>query len=252
MSIINLEGIDFLRFNEIQNATINPGLYAWYGRSSIPLADYKRSVDHTGKDFGENRLRNSIANHTLRYQLIPFDIAGKGAFGTKWKGCLEDDSRDFFQEMILGRLEDAAISSMDDKEFSRELNYVTKNEKNRDFLVKSLAAAAPFLTAPIYVGVAKNIRKRLDNHATLYLNLKDRITEDENNLKLLREKVRHGGTGFAQRAVAMDFNPEHFLIVTFDLKLFSKSQFDNENLRKFAVVSEWLINRWHRPCAGRR
>ncbi|MBU5612637.1 hypothetical protein [Geomonas azotofigens] len=252
MGSFDFTGIDVLDFNEIEKATVSPGLYAWYGKTHIAVPDFKRAVDNDGVDYGEIRLRNSIAKHTLRYQLSPFDLHGKGAFGTKWKGSLDDLSRDYHQNIILGRVNEQEINAKDDRDFYKFLKDVTKNQASRQFLVKVLTAAAPFLTSPIYLGVSKNLKDRLSDHVKLYLSLKEHTSQNDDYLRQLKERILEGGTDFAHRAVAMDFNPEHLFVVTLDMKRFVQSEYDIDTLRKFAGTAEWLLNRWHRPFAGRR
>ncbi|WNG43788.1 hypothetical protein F0U60_06525 [Archangium minus] len=244
--------LTLLSFDETHRAAESPGLYAWYGSLYASVADYKREVDAEGKDIGTIRFRRLLARHMLRYQPFPIDMRGRNTFGADWRGALEDKSQDPIQDIILGRTEGATELSDDAKGFSQKLDRVANDAKTRGLLVRVLETATPAISAPIYVGVAKNLRERLGQHVSLYKNLKDVIGSDEEKLRLLREKIRQEGLGFAHRAIAMDFGPEQLRVITLDIKSLVGDQASDEELREVAGVAEWLLNRWHRPFAGRR
>ncbi|MBV5330471.1 MAG: hypothetical protein JZU65_23025, partial [Chlorobium sp.] len=189
------------KFSEVDEAPERPGIYAWYGKIYASIADYKREIDENGNDLGASRLRKVLAKQMIRYHLSPLNIRGAGTFGSDWAGALEDRSKDFIQELILGNIDDIDGISENDKGFSELFSEVIKEEKQRDLLVKVLNNSSPLLTSPIYIGVTNNIKRRLSEHVKLYRDLKDALGNDEDKLDSLRDVVQKRGLEFAHRAI---------------------------------------------------
>jgi hypothetical protein len=249
---LHMSHLTLLSFDETHRASTSPGLYAWYGSLYASVADYKREADSDGNDIGAIRFRRLLARHMLRYQPSPLELRARNTFGADWRGALEDRSKDPVQDVILGRASGSTEQSTDTKGLNNTVNRVSNDVKLRRLLVRILQAATPSLASPIYVGVATNLQERLGQHVSLYKNLKDAIGTDENKLRMLRDKVREEGLEFAHRAVAMDFGPEQLQVITLDVKFLVDGTATDNELREVAGVAEWLLNRWHRPFAGRR
>jgi len=241
-----------LPFDDVEMAPERPGLYAWYGRIYSPAGDYKRELDELGKDLGEQRFRELLAKHMLRFQLAPFEIRGRSHFGVDWRGAMQDRNRDNLQDLLLGRVSADAKLNDEQKGFTKNLSFVTKDEKRRASLAKLLTEVTPLLTAPIYVGVTKNLRVRLCEHAKMFRDLQDGIGSDKAKLEALQRKVDNEGAEFAHRAIASDFSPDHLCVATLDVSEVLGNNLSDDELRQLAGVAEWLINRWHRPFVGRR
>ncbi|KJK23499.1 hypothetical protein UB46_15670 [Burkholderiaceae bacterium 16] len=247
-----MEEPQLFTFGDIERAPEAPGLYAWYARIYAPAGDYRRQVGEDGVDHGERRFRELLAKHLLRFRLPPFELRGQGTFGASWRGQMHERSSDLHQDIFLARV--AADASLDDEEFGLEKNLgrIAKDEKKRAFLARVLTELTPLVSAPIYIGVAKNLRSRLRQHVSLYQGLRDTIGTDKDKLEALKEKVAAEGLSFAQRAIACDFSPDHLVVAVCNVRDISNGQWSDEELRNMAGVAEWLANRWHRPFAGRR
>ena len=241
-----------MAFDEVSNAPEVVGVYAWYGALYAPLADYKRTVDENGTDLGGGRLRAVLAKHLSRYQLAPFRLSGRGSFGADWRGTLEDRAHATMQDVVLGRVVPDPTDKTDHG-FAKSLANVSRKEPLRHLLSRALAASTPFLEAPIYIGMTNNLRRRLDQHVGRYRAIRDAVANDDARLEELRERARNGPSNFAVRAIAMDFSPEHLKVYALDVEdLARESTLTSDQLRDVATVAEWLLNRSHRPSAGRR
>ena len=241
-----------LPFNEVSSAPETVGVYAWYGALYAPLADYRRAIDETGVDLGAARLRAVLAKHLSRYQPDPLRISGRGSFGADWKGTLEDRAHETQQALVLGSVTPEPDDKVDHG-FASSLANVTRKEPLRRLLSLALAASTPFLEAPIYIGMTGNLRKRLDQHVGRYRTIRDAVVDDESKLAAVKERARNGPSNFAIRAVAMDFAPEHLKVYALNINdLAAESAATPGQMRDVATVAEWLLNRSHRPSAGRR
>ena len=246
-----VDGYGKLAFAEVDKAPAQPGLYAWYGAIYISIADYKREMDTTGRDTGVSRLRSVLARHLARYQSAPFDLVARGTFGADWRGALEDASGAIAQEVVRGT-DPSVAETAELQGFAKMLSSSVATERHRALLSKVLERAAPVLTSPIYIGVTSDLRQRLKEHTDTYRNLRDAVTGNDEALAVLRRRLRREGLSFAARAVAMDFQPEHLHVYTMDVGALSDDKTTPGEMRDIAGTAEWLLNRWHRPVAGRR
>ncbi|MEE7486729.1 hypothetical protein MOF7_16995 [Methylobacterium oryzae] len=241
-----------MAFDEVSNAPEAVGIYAWYGALYAPLADYKRTMDENGTDLGAGRLRAVLARHLSRYQLAPFRLSGRGSFGADWRGSLEDRAHGNMQDLVLGRVTPDPTDKADHG-FAKSLANVSRKEPLRHLLSRALTEASPFLEAPIYIGMTKNLRRRLDEHVARYRAIRDTVANDDEKLNELRQRARDGLPSFAVRAIAMDFSPEHLKVYALNIEdLARESKITSDQMGDVATVAEWLLNRSHRPSAGRR
>ncbi|WP_448203535.1 hypothetical protein [Azospirillum sp. sgz302134] len=241
-----------LRFSEVDQAPTGPGLYAWYAVFSVSLPDLARAVDANGADQGEGRFRKVLARHLLRFQPSQIDLRARNTFGADWRGELEDYSREAIQARVLGSADKSADGAEPEASPPSTFDEVVGQQRLRQLLADVLSAATPRISAPIYIGVAKDIRSRLNQHTVRYKQLRDAIGTDEQKLRLLRQQVRRKGMSFADRAIVQDFQPEHLWVATLPIAPLAKTQCSEQELREVAGVAEWLLNRWHRPFAGMR
>ena len=237
-------------FADVGKAPTGPGIYSWYGALRLSIADFKREIDESGRDVGAGRMRSALARQMARYQIPPIELSSRGSFGARWRGRLHERSHDEVQDALTG--DPKAESSYDAQGLGGAMDAIAKEERLRALLARILAEATPRLSAPIYVGVATNLRNRLAQHVVLYRKLQDAIGGDGERLKALRDKVDQEGLEFAHRAVAMDFRPEHLRVCTLDVGSIADEKTTTQQMRETAGVAEWLLNRWHRPLAGRR
>jgi hypothetical protein len=240
-----------LRFNRVSDAPQSPGIYAWYGKLDSPIADYKRQIDEAGKDMGEVRFRRLLAKHLERYELAPFILASKGTFGATWAGCMTDNSASVVQRAVLGEELGEEIDPYI-RQFAELLSVVSEKEEYRHALVEVLERAYPAISAPIYIGVAENLRERIGVHVSRYKQLRDAIDGQEENFEKLRQHVKKNGGQFADRAILYGFQPDHLFVTILPLDEFVDEKIPLKKKKQIAEVGEWLLNHWHRPFAGRR
>jgi hypothetical protein len=96
-----------------------------------------------------------------------------------------------------------------------------------------LSQAAPFFTAPLYIGMASNLRSRLLHHKKLITQFSD------NPGSVMGEE---GGSGFAKQVVARGFDPTQLFVACIAIDdIESDEQVDLEN----------ILNRINFPIFGR-
>jgi hypothetical protein len=205
-----------LKFGRISDAPQSPGLYAWYGKLDSPIADYKRQIDEAGNDMGEIRFRRLLAKHLERYELAPISLTSRGTFGATWGGTMRENSASVIQRAILGEELNDEIDPYI-RDFAASLSVVSEKEEYRHALVEILEHAYPAISAPIYIGVAENLRERLSEHVSRYRQLRDALSKQEDGFERLSNYVAEKGGQFADRAIVYGFQPDHLFVTVLPL-----------------------------------
>lgn len=240
----------FQRFDieNIAQAPTSPGLYAWYGVMVAGPPDWEINLQQ-GVDHGELNSRRLLRNHTARYRGPDLAVEATGGFSTVWQGLIKDSSNVDLQEML--DLASSSATSNDEDTPAPKLQYTLSSPNARKLLFSALSICNPIFSAPLYIGVAEDLSKRLDQHAKMLFKLWDVYSRDPTQLdKVLSNKKLKGQ--FAVRAVERGFSPESVEVWTLPLQSLNGENLNNDQLRKIAEALEWLLNRWHRPPLGRR
>lgn len=251
----------FQRFqsDELAGAPTGPGLYAWYGviRSGCP--DWRLEI-RDGVDEGERNSRRLLRDHTARHVGPTLSISAEGGFSTQWSGELTDCSNRELQE-ILSPADPAGLEQVgaQDGELQRpapKLQATLSNEAMRRLLFHALECATPVLSAPLYIGVAVDLRVRLEQHMKMLYKLQDAIRADPSRLAKISSNPRVQRE-FAVRAITRGFHASTVEVWAVDFSqlqasLTNGSELTTSQLRTIAEACEWLLNRWHRPPLGRR
>lgn len=206
-----------LSWSEIDQAPEVPGVYAWYSKLVISRADIEaviRNVTAAHQD-GEAQAR-AVVEGALNsfifgpYQESPYQVTMRGQLKPKFIGeVLHEPSK---SDSLIERL-------AEDPERFRVIADVLKN-------------VAPWFTAPLYIGMAKNLRARLKQHRNKIVELRD----------------IHGGgvdiaaeAGFANQVVARNFDPTNLFVHIAEVNVDSGEHNDLEN----------ILNRINYPIFGR-
>ena len=206
-----------LSWSEIDQAPEVPGVYAWYSKLVISRADIEaviRNVTAAQQD-GEAQARAAVEGALNSfifgpYQETSYQVTMRGQLKPKFIGeVLHEPSR---SESLIERL-------AEDPERFRVIADVLKN-------------VAPWFTAPLYIGMAKNLRTRLKQHRNKIVELRD----------------NHGGgvdiaaeAGFASQVVARNFDPTNLFVHIAEVNVDSGEHSDLEN----------ILNRINYPIFGR-
>lgn len=248
---VDLEGqrIRSYRCQDVDEAPEDVGLYAWYARLDAGPPDWNLDLQN-GLDAGVPRFRSLLKRHSERFVPAPIALTGRSPFSATWSGSLESDVADLFNA-LEGHAPDGGDPCDPDttyrKRRAERLMETTASPELREALVQTLAAATPFLTSPIYIGVTKHLRTRLGRHRAQLLEEAAALRKDPGRREALLKS-----SDFGARAAAAGFSASELVVWTVNLTQTLAGVTDRERQRVVAEAGEWLLNRWHRPLLGRR
>lgn len=207
-----------LKWSEIDLAPETPGVYAWYSRLDISKADIDAIVKRVNeaKLIGDPQARAEVEDALDRfifspYRETPYQVALRGQLKPKFSGEVAHEPTR--PESLVGRL--------------------AANPERFRTVSDILKTAAPWFTAPLYIGMAINLRSRLKQH-------KSKIVE-------LRDLQGHGAiddvaeAGFANQVVARNFDPTNLFVHIAEVNVDTGEHNDLEN----------ILNRINYPIFGR-
>ncbi len=234
----------------VDDAPEEPGLYAWYGLLNAGECDWKMLLVE-GEDRGNDASRNLLQRHTARSSSPPLKLQARGTFSAHWTGELRDASSERLTAVLWGKHMNIQqdLGASDDDKYHQKLQEVLLSEKLREKLFFILQVATPILSAPIYIGVATNLRIRLKQHTDALFKLAH-ASPNELSAEDRKRLIEDGR--FAARAIGMGFSPDNLSVWTLGLDAVYSGGENTEVLRKVAETAEWLLNRWHKPLLGRR
>ena len=234
-------------FADIDSAPESPGLYAWYGvlRSGKGTwgADYCE-----GADQGEARSRRALQLHTEHFANAPLSIAVKSAFSASWTGVIGDDAGSSMRAVL--DLTDENTIDESDRKNAPKLQASLHAPRMRELLFSMLERSTPVVSAPLYIGVAQNLRERLQKHAHNIMVHSRRASATSAYFDNVTEPSVLNS--FAFRAAKQGFSSDNLEVWLLEPTGYDESKMDLTQLREVAEACEWLLNRWHRPPLGRR
>jgi hypothetical protein len=247
-------GISRYELDAVNKASDSPGVYAWYAKLDVGPADYRRDVAGDGQtDLGEQKLREVLLRHSVKFEPLPYKASAQSSFGLKWTGSLEPVLQSKIERILRQRDYEDVDEDEKEKAKTRKIQTPFKTQVTRHLLIELLKTASPFLTAPIYIGTTDNLRRRLKEHASEILYYCDFFEKHREKREQILAKIRDGKQpDFAMRVTAMELGPAQLEVYTLDAKkLANHRDISDGDLEALAACVEWLLNRWHRPLAGR-
>lgn len=239
--------VESFSFNELHEAPDSPGIYAWYSTMDIGPADWRKDTTETGEDLGIKRLKDSIFEHTLKFQPPNFRLEAKSTFNDRWHGELFSNFQEQAQNWIFGADEKKA-----DLKIGRSLEKALSREITRSNLVKIFEETVPIFSSPIYIGVAtKSLKNRLETHRNKIIRINEHLKSNPNDIERLKKQIRETETNLAARIATQGFTTDQLNVFTLDLKYATQGQLGEKELESLAEVTEWFLNRWYRPTCGR-
>ena len=211
-------------FGEIPDADSKPGLYAWYLRVK-PGESNINSSENFAKAL--TKIAEQLCYPTLSMEL-------QGHLGLSMKGDL--------QHIWYGHKE---------HKFSDQLKEILNGSEDREILGDILELAVPLLTGPLYIGVSKNIRERLQGHTQLinkYLQGSAEDTDPDIPVVDSEDSLRSDQV-FAQRIVERKINPNQLVV---GIVYVSHSHLSSARIYKAIESAETLLNRIFYPALGRK
>lgn len=207
-----------LNWSEIDLAPETPGVYAWYSRLVISKADIEAAIKRIAeaKKNGDLHARAEVEDVLDRfvfspYRETPYQVSLRGQLKPKFSGEVAHEPSK--SESLMGRL--------------------ASNPERLRTISEVLKTAAPWFTAPLYIGMAINLRNRLKQH-------RNKIVE-------LRDLQGHGSVddtieaGFANQIVARNFDPTNLFVHIAEVTVDTGEHNDLEN----------ILNRINYPIFGR-
>jgi hypothetical protein len=195
-----------------------PGVYAWYSRLVISRADIDTVIKRIGeaKLSGDVRARAEVEDALDRfifspYRETPYQVALRGQLKPKFSGEVAHEPSK--SESLVGRL--------------------ASNPERFRAVSEILKSAAPWFTAPLYIGMAINLRARLKQHRNKIVELRD--------LQSLGSIDDVAEAGFANQVVARNFDPTNLFVHIAEVNVDTGEHNDLEN----------ILNRINYPIFGR-
>lgn len=227
---MNLNNSDkLLTFGEVPAVEAKPGLYAWYLRI-IPGKSNIESSENFVKAL--KRINEQLCYPTLTMQL-------RGHFSMNMKGDLK--------HIWYGH---------DEKPFAKKFKKVLDNPEEREVLNCILESVVPFFTGPLYIGVSKNLKKRLQVHTQLiqkyrkeYHDNTESLEDTTPDISVDSKSSLRNDKNFAQRIVERRIDPNHLAV---SITYVSHPQLSEERIRKTIETTETLLNRLFYPILGKR
>lgn len=218
---------EWFPMTDVTSLPSGAGLYAWY---AVPV---------TGPEdvASSSALGGRLASHTLTLRHPPIALDVRWHLGAMWTGELPEGGITGFARLI----EDLASGARSTP--GAELSRALHDPVHRPMLAELLFHAAPRLAAPIYVGVAKGLRKRGMDHRRDYENARADLAAGDDPLTVA------GNTLGARLAVAR-IPPEALWITPYPVA--SLDKLTDVEWRRIAEAAEFVVNRWQHPLFGRR
>lgn len=207
-----------LTWSEIDLAPETPGVYAWYSRLVISKADIDAVINRVreAKQQGEIQARAEVEDALDQfifspYRETPYQVALRGQLKPKFSGeVIHEPSK---SESLVGRL--------------------ASNPERFRTVSEVLKTAAPWFTAPLYIGMAINLRSRLRQHRNKIVELRD--LQGHGSIDDIAE------AGFANQVVARNFDPTNLFVQIAEVNVDTGEHNDLEN----------ILNRINYPIFGR-
>lgn len=207
--------VRMLSWFELPQAPATPGVYAWYARifvSDADLEQFERNIE-AAKAAGSGA--DIVVTDMLeRFVFHPFH---------------ETD----YEVNVLGPLKPAYSGTLQHRpNVSRSLidRLVDQPERFRE-LAKLLEAVVPNFTAPLYIGMARNLHDRLNRHRSLI----EQFSEGRPEL------VKDSESGFARQVVARRLPRTKLTVAITEFQTAAAEPQDLEN----------ILNRINFPIFGR-
>jgi len=231
-----------LRFTpfQIHHAPAAPGIYAWYVQVPLEPDDWRPNItagqDRTPLDFIEAILRYGDYFRPERVAL-----AGQTTYGTRWVGEIAGSQ---LADLVPAAPEGNEVPQANGMSEGDRIHKTADDVQVRRIVLGLLRSAAPVFAAPIYIGVAQDLRARLRTHLAEFHTTCDYLKDRPDRADALRER----GRTFGVRLAAANVDLNHLL--TYVLPL-DDTTAGTAQTRDAAEVAEWILQRIFRPVFGK-
>lgn len=229
--------LHWYKTTEADDVPADPGLYAWY---AVPVAgrpDWQTEFDAHGQDRGAHNFGSFLAKHTRRLRTPTMTIQAKGHLWSSWSGSLTESGAQILAELL------DQLAVQEEPRVASKLHWALRNPSAREVLATVLISASPRLSAPVYIGVATNLRQRLSEHVQA-------LTAATNLLGRAEPLTAELRGSFGGRAAAAGIGIDDLRFAALPVPDFA--ELTGPELRRVAEAAEFVLNRWHHPLFGER
>lgn len=218
---------EWFGITEVTSLPVGAGLYAWY---AVPVAGPQDVASSSA-------LGGKLASHTRTFRHPPMELDVRWHLGARWSGEIAETGIADLAKLIEELSADTRTGP------GAELHQVLHHADHRPRLAELLLHAAPRLTAPLYVGVAKGLRRRGMDHLRDYEKARAAMDVGDDPIAVIGDRL---GT----RLAAAKIPPEALRITPHPVS--SLDGLTNVEWRRIAAAAEFVVNRWQRPLFGKR
>lgn len=218
---------EWFGINEVTRLPVGAGLYAWY---AVPVTGPQDVASSSA-------LGDRLASHTRTFRHQPIALDVRWHLGARWTGEISESGISDFAQLI----EDLSTNTR--RGPGAELHKALHHALHRPHLAELLLQAAPRLAAPLYVGVAKGLRRRGMDHRRDYENARAAMQAGDDPLAAIGDKL-------GARLAAAKIPPEALRITP--CRVDSMDGLTDVEWRRIAAAAEFVVNRWQRPLFGKR
>ncbi|MFD6377627.1 GIY-YIG nuclease family protein [Streptomyces albidoflavus] len=233
------------RMLEVEQAPESPGLYAWYVSFNSSAQDWKTRPEG-GIDAATEGYLNLLRQYAGYFEPLPITLRGSASYGGAWSGLLELD-HGLSGTSEPSQSNDEAHASAQEKD-REALSETISSQDGRRVLSLLLEQATPMFSSPLYIGVAENIRQRLEQHRKKYSQGIEWISSHPSRVDELHSRASNFGLRAAARGIAM----EHLEAWVIDLGDVADDGVPAKKLRETSRSAEWLLHRLFTPILGRQ
>lgn len=168
-----------------------PGVYAWYYRPRFTRFDRDALEGKLADDKSPSEIETFLTRHLFRYfQEMPYEVTIQAPLKPTYSGSIEQT------RSITPELSQRLADSKD----------------RREALWNSLELMIPYFAAPLYIGMAKNLRRRLRGHKKL-------IEGGLENLSKNARQTENAGrdASFAAEVIRRRLAVERLSVYTYEL-----------------------------------
>lgn len=211
--------LDCYKWHEIDKIPQRPGIYSWYLKLHISKADIEDVMKKVImiKDESHDEARKIIEGFIFKfilnpYKEEPYEVLIKGKLKPRYNGLVYNDQNEISETLVLKILENPDVLYS---------------------LVNIISDVSPYFNSPLYIGMAADLRKRLKQHKSNIIKLKENGAEISFDLK--------NDAGFARQVVSRNMNYANLFVHV--------AYCDTDNLDP--SILENILNRINYPIFGR-
>jgi hypothetical protein len=226
-----------LRFTpfEVHEAPACPGIYAWYVQVPLEPDDWRPNIMN-----GQDRASPDFIEAVLRYgdyfRPERVELTGQATYGTRWAGEIAGSQ--------LADLVSVEREGTGGVPGTSRLHETAEDLQARRIVLHLLRSALPVFAAPIYIGVTRSLRSRLQDHLADFHTTRTYLKDRQERADALRER----GPTFGVRLAAANIDLNHLLIYALPL---DTQGVGAAQTRAAAEVAEWTLQRIFRPVFGK-